>query len=627
MSQPVTKKTTRLMSFVLVFVFLFANICVYNKAKADYYSFGYISLPDGTIAITDLYVDYLVSDIDELIIPDSIDGKPVTAIGDRALTSRRISKVVIPDSVVEMGANPFMVMDSIVISPNHPVFALIDGVLFNKTDKRLISYPFYKPGNSYTIPNGIEIIGSYAFYYAYYPNEIIIPDSVKVIEDYAFEECQYLTSITIPQSVYFIGANPFMNCFELTDIIVNNSPYFEAVDHVLFNKIDNKLICFPYALASESSLISHYHMNHITSYVIPYGTKEVGPGAFRDCNTLKDIVIPDTVQYIGAQAFERCSSLKAIHIPDSVIRIDWDAFRHCNDVEELTFGRNVSYIGSGAFCNIQYVTDIVLPQGLTEIGKEAFKAETHAFTSYGLQSVYIPQSVEWIGEDAFSGWNNLLITVEQGSYADEYCQYSNLQYTYPNSLDWLTGNQNSSDASMVSDNNWYDSSVQMWDSESDIYSGITVDYDESISNYSDGLLFYVKQVMVEPDGTISITFTGNNRGNKKILQFRLCSWDDIRYKVVSIDIPSQPNVITNIKNIDVPELVYAMNISAQSSLDEFEPDATVVFRFLPKDINSLRGSTCRLFFRLELFCGDAITGDFVDQPPFYVTIENYNPAV
>ena len=50
----------------------------------------------------------------------------------------------------------------------------------------------------------------------------------------------------------------------------------------------------------------------------------------------------------------------------------------------------------------------------------------------------IPDSVTFIGNNAFNGCGNLTITVSEGSYAAGYCEKNGLAYIYPNgSLDWL----------------------------------------------------------------------------------------------------------------------------------------------------------------------------------------------
>ena len=54
-----------------------------------------------------------------------------------------------------------------------------------------------------------------------------------------------------------------------------------------------------------------------------------------------------------------------------------------------------------------------------------------------LTSLIIPASVTEIGQSIIYSCENCIITVEEGSYAAQYCKENKLDYTYPDSLDWL----------------------------------------------------------------------------------------------------------------------------------------------------------------------------------------------
>ena len=172
--------------------------------------YQYVLMDDGTIQITYYYGETTV-----LEIPCQLDGHTVSSIGDGAFGgccvteviipdvitsignwafnfSGYLHKVTIPDSVVSIGINPFRYcpfLDQIVVSPENPVFTTIDGVLFNKLEKRLISYPNAFTAEKYTIPQGVVSIGDCAFYNCELLTEITIPDSVTSIEFYAFYDC------------------------------------------------------------------------------------------------------------------------------------------------------------------------------------------------------------------------------------------------------------------------------------------------------------------------------------------------------------------------------------------------------------------------------------------------------
>ena len=209
-------------------------------------------------------------------------GNSVTSIGDAAFWyCSSLTSVTIPSSVETFGAYvPFLgcsSLSSIVVEENNTVFASEDGVLFNKSKTKLLSYPESKPDLHYSIPNSVDTIG-----------------------ENAFRDCAILTKVTIPNSVASIGNNAFMDCSSLSSIDVEeNNTVFASEDGVLFNKSKTELILYP---EGKPDL----------SYIIPNSVASIGNYAFLSCSNLTEVTIPNSVILIGYNAFMGCSSLTTV---------------------------------------------------------------------------------------------------------------------------------------------------------------------------------------------------------------------------------------------------------------------------------------------------------------------------
>ena len=167
-----------------------------------------------------------------LVIPATIEGKPVTSIGGSAFSDfSNLSSITIPNSVISIGDVAFGGCTSLTsITIPDGVTSIEGGAFFGCSSLTSITIPDgvtsigvnafsrCRSLTSITIGAGVTSIGGGAFSVCSSLTNITIPDSVTSIGKYAFNYCTNLTSITIPDNVTSIGDSTFVGSTSLTAV-------------------------------------------------------------------------------------------------------------------------------------------------------------------------------------------------------------------------------------------------------------------------------------------------------------------------------------------------------------------------------------------------------------------------
>lgn len=139
---------------------------------------------------------------EELILPETVNGYPLTIIGESAVTPcYTLRKLVIPHTVTEIGANAFASCHDLEEADLGSVRKIGDYAFIGCAKPVKINF-----GDS------LESIGYRSFANCSLLNELSFPDTLKKIGKEAFYECPELHIIPIPDSVKRIGTHAFGYC-------------------------------------------------------------------------------------------------------------------------------------------------------------------------------------------------------------------------------------------------------------------------------------------------------------------------------------------------------------------------------------------------------------------------------
>ncbi len=319
-------------------------------------------------------------------------------------------------------------VEEFVVEDGNKYLSAVDGVLYDRAQKKLLAYPGGKSGSSFVIPDSVRTVGSSAFSGTRTLGTIDL-NKVEYIEDYAFANIMrteprldsngkpmtddegnvlvnvYYTDFKGGNNIKYIGDHAFFRAVVTTLPIYGNVTYigdyaFNGVsvssDSVSLNMLPNIKHIGDYAFAGQTVKTTDgkettFHMN-ITSVTFNKSTlKSVGKGAFYN-NPLLASVDLGSLEEISDNMFENCSSLKNIVIPDTVKSLGANAFTNCTRLAGVTLSASITDIPTGAFANTA-LTALTLPDSVRSVGNYAF-ADTR-ISSLDLNNV------ETIGKYAF----------------------------------------------------------------------------------------------------------------------------------------------------------------------------------------------------------------------------------
>ncbi len=276
--------------------------------------------------------------VNDIRIPATICGVPVTGIGERAFENNAtLTSVTIPEGVKNIGYYAFRNCSS------------LEEVSLPSTLTNVVTaaFEYCTSLKSIEVPASVESIGTWQFNGCTSLESVILHEGLKSIPYRTFYGCSSLAEINVPNSVTEMGDEAFYGCTALMSIDLPDTVASIGQKSFMFctgletARISNGIATIPFG--------AFFACSNLAQVVLGTDLRNIGKESFRRCPVLKEIVIPGTVTNIDEQAFRECKGLEDIVIPDSVEKIWGYAFAECSSLTNVTVGTGIELVGYVSF--------------------------------------------------------------------------------------------------------------------------------------------------------------------------------------------------------------------------------------------------------------------------------------
>ena len=367
---------------------------------------SFMLVSNGTYGVSAGDAKYL----EEITIPDTYNGKPVTSILDNAFEgASNLKKISVPNTITNVGIDAFKDCDKLEFNEydnalylgnaTTPNLILVKAKSSNITKCKVHEKAVVICDNAFkgcsdisnvTVSSNVKYIGAYAFKGCSSLLETNIPAGVAYINAETFSGCSKLKKIEIPSTVTTIGLSAFSNCTALAEVTFAKDSTLTTIENSAFFACKKlKSITLPKSLMqigntkagiAKDGAFSSCSALETVAFEAGSRLNLLGNFAFNSCTKLANIVLPDSLTQIGASAFNS-SGLTEIKIPAEVTAISDKTFFNCESLKTVTFGEALSKIGTEAFAACTSLNNVVIPASVTTISKAAFNSGCTALSS------------------------------------------------------------------------------------------------------------------------------------------------------------------------------------------------------------------------------------------------------
>lgn len=368
----------------------------------------------------------------------------LTSISAEAFANSTLSSIILPGSVVSIGANAFAYcnnlknfnvpasvktigngvlkscakLTAITVDAENTNYVSSLNSLFTKDHTKLIQFPAYNNYTNVMIPDGVTTIAPEAFLGASRLAVVSIYSSVKSIGENAFGNCTALNEVKVYwESPLAVPASTFSGVNVANaklDVPMGTQALYEAAEvwkdfgttvefsdqytNLVFADSKVEAICVSRWDSNGDHKINGVEAKAVTDLSdaftgnteittfdeLQYFTslKTIGNNAFKGCTALTTITMPSSVTTIGESAFEGCENLNRPMLPVALVTIGKKAFYGCKTFNRVYLYKNVASIGEGAFGMCTSVAYFQI-----QAGNSYYKVANDALFSYDYSTI------------------------------------------------------------------------------------------------------------------------------------------------------------------------------------------------------------------------------------------------
>lgn len=264
-----------------------------------------------------------------------------------------------------------------------------------------------------------------------YPKSVVLPDTIRYIGNNAFHGHNYwdedvvygIESVKLPRNVQYMPLNIFNGNYSISEF-TGLDAYGDSSSSNPYRIADGSVIC----VWDEILFFAYPQAVDAEEYTVPDGVQIIGSDSFHDSKNLKKVTLPEGVYRIENVAFWGCDNLETTVLPSTLESLDHGPFQYCGSLTTFELPNGSDYFSvhdDGTLRMDDGETIAVIPLGnadrdgvLKISGDVRGIKDGAAKGSYHVTEIILPESIEWIGDWAFTDHENLRKVTFEGTIAE-----------------------------------------------------------------------------------------------------------------------------------------------------------------------------------------------------------------